>query len=146
MATPLGHSLIGVALARRLGITSPAGMVLAVIAASLPDADVVLSYALHRDPWKLHRTFTHQPGFAISAGLLLGACALAVDGGTEDRDLVADGLRGVALVGSHVVLDRVNLPYPPLKPGRTPGIGAYVMDLVFYGALAALIWPRRRAG
>lgn len=146
MATPLGHSLIGLALARRLGVRSPAGMALAVLAASLPDGDVVLSYALHRDPWKIHRTFTHEPGFALFAGVVLGALGMAIDPapGDADRDLVADALTGAALVGSHVVLDHINLPYPPLKPGRPPGIGAYALDALVYGLVAACIWPRGR--
>ena len=41
MATPVGHTLIGLAVARRLGVRSPLGMVAAAIGASLPDADVI---------------------------------------------------------------------------------------------------------
>jgi len=136
MATPIGHSLIGIAIARRLGVRSPLGLAAAVVAANLPDADVFISYVRHRDPWKAHRTFSHTPGFALLAGLLLGASGVLRTHKQGPRDVVADAMTGAALVGSHVLLDRVRLPYPPLTRRHGPSPGAYGLDALVYGTLA----------
>jgi hypothetical protein len=141
----VGHSIIGVLLGRRMGLTSPLGMAMAVVAASLPDADVFVSVAQHGDPWKGHRTWSHGAGFAMAAGFTAGAAGMARASGIEgERDLIADGLAGMVLVGSHTPLDRVPMPYPRPK-GTYPALPAYLIDAVVYGAVAWLLWPRNRA-
>lgn len=151
MASPIGHTLIGLAIARRLGVRSPAGMVAAVVGASLPDADVIAGIVLHGDPWKLHRKATHTPGFALSAGMLAGFAGLVSAGNAEgERDLIVDSFTGAAIVGSHILLDRVALPpYFSTKPGapsrlRNEAI-RWAVDLLVYGPIAWLLWPRTAA-
>lgn len=150
MATPVGHTLIGLAVARRLGVRSPLGMVAAAIGASLPDADVIAGMALHRDPWKLHKKATHTTGFALSAGMLAGFAGLVSAGNAEgERDLIVDSYTGAAIVGSHLVLDRFKIP--PYVYAET-GAGArarlrneainWTLDLIIYGPIAWLLWPR----
>ena len=149
MSTPIGHTLVGLTLARRLGVRSPAGMAAAVVAASLPDTDVILGLLLHGDPWRLHRQRTHTMGFALSAGMLAGFAGLISAGSAEgERDLIADALTGAMLVGSHVVLDSAPLPYFTPKSG-TPAAQSvsihalnWLFDAVAFGALAWLLWPR----
>lgn len=148
MATPVGHTLIGLALARRLGVRSPLGMVAAAIGASLPDADVIAGMALHRDPWKLHKKATHTTGFALSAGMLAGFAGLVSAGNAEgERDLIVDSYTGAAIVGSHLLLDRFKIPpYVYTKPGapsrlRNEAIN-WTLDLLVYGPIAWLLWPR----
>lgn len=148
MATPVGHTLIGLAVARRLGVRSPLGMVAAAVGASLPDADMIAGMALHGDPWKLHRKATHTPGFALSAGMLAGFAGLVSAGNAEgERDLIADAFTGAAIVGSHIVLDRFKIPpYRYTKAGapsrlRNEAIN-WTLDLFVYGPIAWLLWPR----
>jgi membrane-bound metal-dependent hydrolase YbcI (DUF457 family) len=151
LATPVGHTLIGLLIARRLGVRSPLGMAAAVVGASLPDADVVAGVMLHRDAWKLHRQVTHTPGFALGAGMLAGFAGLLSAGNAEgERDLIADALTGAAIVGSHILLDRVKLPsYIDRHPGAT-GIHLRneaingLMDALVYGPIAWLLWPKGR--
>ncbi len=149
MSTPIGHTLFGITLARRLGVRSPVGMAAATVAASLPDADVIAGLILHGDPWRLHRQETHTLEFALTAGMLAGFAGVVSAGSAEgERDLVADALTGAALVGSHVVLDNLPFPYVSVKKGRpakrVAGINAvnWLLDALFYGALAWKLWPR----
>jgi membrane-bound metal-dependent hydrolase YbcI (DUF457 family) len=151
VSTPIGHTLFGIALARRLGLRSPSAMAIATVAASLPDADVIAGLILHRDPWKLHRKGTHTLGFAVTAGMLAGFAGIVSAGSAGgDRDVVADTLTGAILVGSHVVLDNVWFPY--LSPARgaparkVAGISAvnWLIDALVYGAIAWRLWPRQR--
>ena len=149
MATPIGHALAGIALARRMGMTSRAGMVAAVVAAGLPDADVFAGMALHRDPWKLHvhGEGTHTLGFALTSGMLAGFGGLVSAGSAEgERDLIADALAGAVLVGSHILLDAMPLPYLKMRNG-TPVRDAiwksavnWTLDALVYGFVAARLW------
>lgn len=149
MSTPVGHTLFGLALARRLGVTSPFGTAATIVAASLPDTDVIAGIALHRDPWKLHRKHTHTFGFALSSGMLAGLAGIVSGGSAEgERDLIADALTGAIIVGSHIVLDRLPFPYLPTKKTTPRHIARrnvalnWVMDGVVYGAIAWKLWPR----
>lgn len=150
MSTPIGHTVIGIAIARRLGVQSQLGLLSTVVAASLPDSDVIASLALHRDPWKLHRKGTHTFGFALSTGMLAGFAGLVSAGNAEgERDLVADAMTGAIIVGSHIVLDKLPFPYLPTKKKLPRGTrirnaaGNWLLDAAVYGFIAWKIWPRR---
>ena len=149
MSTPAGHSLVGIALARRLGVKSQIGLASAVIAASLPDADVIAGAILHGDPWRIHRRATHTFGFAVSAGALAGLAGLISRGTYEgERDLVADTIIGALLVSSHVVLDDLPFPYRSnvrsAAGTRIAGVRVvnWMLDALVYGAIAWKLWPR----
>jgi membrane-bound metal-dependent hydrolase YbcI (DUF457 family) len=152
MSTPIGHTLFGLTLARRLGVRTPFGMGASVVAASLPDADVLMSWALQGDPWKMHRKGTHTIGFAATAGMLAGFAGLVSGGNAEgERDVVMDGLVGALIVGSHVVLDSLPFPYFDTKKEADAGklrrnvALNWLLDAVVYGAIAYRFWPRARA-
>jgi hypothetical protein len=141
--------LIGLAIARRMGVRSSPGMVATVVGASLPDVDVLAGLALHRDPWKLHRKGTHTFGFALSAGMLAGFAGLVSAGNAEgERDLVADAMTGAVIVASHIVLDKVPFPYLPTKERLPRGVrlantaANWVLDAAVWGYVAWRIWPR----
>ena len=149
MSTPAGHTLIGVALARRLGVRSPMGLAAAVVASSLPDADIIAGAVLHGDPWRIHRKASHTFGFTLTAGMLAGMAGLISRGSNDgERDLVADALVGAALVSSHVVLDRLPFPYRIARRGSRPvriaGVSVvnWLLDVAVYGAIAWKLWPR----
>lgn len=149
MASPIGHALVGMALARRMGMTSPGGMAAGVVAAGLPDFDVFAGMALHRDPWKLHvhGAGTHTLGFALASGMLAGFGGLIGAGSAEgERDLIADAFAGAVLVGSHILLDVMPLPYLKLRTGmpvreaiRRSAVN-WALDGLVYGFVAARLW------
>lgn len=149
MATPIGHTLIGMMLARRLGVRSPLGLVAAGIAANTPDADVALGLALHRDPWRLHRQGTHTYAFAMTAGAIAGIAGIVGAGSDRgERDLIFDALTGAAVVGSHVLIDNVPwFPYVKAKKGmrlrRLLGVQVvnWAIDAVVYGIAVWKLWP-----
>lgn len=152
MATPIGHALVGMMLARRLGITSPAGKAAAVVAAGLPDVDVIAGVAFHGDPWKLHvhGKGTHTLGFAMTSGMLAGLAGLVSAGSVEgERDLIADAIAGAVLVGSHILLDAVPLPYlkrPKGKPGDhvlARNAFNWTLDAVVYGSAVRILSSKR---
>ena len=151
MATPIGHTLLGVSLARRMGVESPWGLGAAVIAASLPDIDVVAGLLLHGDAWKLHRKTTHTLGFTLTTGMLAGFAGILRSGSAEgERDLVADAMTGAAVVGSHWVLDYAPFPYFSTRRSVPEHIRRrndrlnYVIDALFYGFVAYRLWPKQR--
>ena len=144
---------MGAALARRLGMTSNAGMAAAVVAAGLPDADVFAGMALHGDPWKLHvhGQGTHTLGFALTSGMLAGFGGLVSAGSAEgERDLIADALACAVLVGSHIVLDEMPLPYlkmrrrAPVREVVLKSAFNWTLDALFYGFIAAKLWNAGR--
>jgi hypothetical protein len=140
------------AIARRMGVTSRSGMAAALVAAGLPDFDVVAGAALHRDPWKLHvhGAGTHTLGFALTSGMLAGFGGLVSAGSAEgERDLIADSLAGAVLVGSHILLDALPLPYLKIRRGA-PAREAiwksainWTIDALVYGSIARIAWRSR---
>ena len=134
-------------IARRLGVRSQFGLTAAAFAASLPDVDIPLGQVLHGDPWKLHRGGTHTLNFAVTAGAVAGLMGVVSTGNVDgERDLISDTLAGVAVVGSHLLLDRI--PYvPDVKFGPVvmglPLIN-WAIDALQWGAVAWLLWPRER--
>lgn len=151
MSTPIGHTLMGLTLARRLGVRSPLGMASTVVIASFPDTDVIAGLALHRDPWKLHRKATHTFGFATAAGMVAGLTGIVSAGTAEgDRDVLMDAMVGAAICASHVVLDKVPFPHFPTR-NDTAGrhlvrntVFNWIIESAVYGALAWKLWPRER--
>ena len=151
MATPIGHALAGATIARRLGVMSPFGLLAAIVAAGLPDLDVVAGVVAHGDAWKLHKKGTHTLAFTTSVGMLAGCSGLLSAGSAKgERDLVADALAGALIVGSHVVLDHAPLPYldvpkrGPWRPIIAKSAFNWLLDAVVYGALAYRCWPRTK--
>jgi membrane-bound metal-dependent hydrolase YbcI (DUF457 family) len=144
MASPIGHSIVGMALARRLGVRSKPLLAATALAASLPDADIIAGWLLHReDPWKLHRKGTHTLDFAVTAGALAGmAGILRAENIEGERDIIRDALVGAAIVGSHIVLD--SAPIPAIKWGPKflrMSLGNWIADMLIWGAVAWAIWP-----
>lgn len=144
MAAPVGHALMGMAVARRLGVRSRRGLAAAALLGTLPDLDIPLGLLLHRDPWKYHRRATHTLAFAVAAGALAGAAGAASRGDAAGgRDIVADAAVGAAVVGSHVLLDR--LPYvPETRVGPMVfdlSLLNWVIDSIQWALAARLVWP-----
>jgi membrane-bound metal-dependent hydrolase YbcI (DUF457 family) len=137
------------AIARRLGVRSRTGLAIAALAGNLPDADIPLGWLVYRDALKMHRTWTHTAGFALTVGALAGLAGVVRAESVEgERDLVADTLLGAAILGSHVVLDRVPyLPDVPVGPSLAglPLVN-WVLDAIEWGAVAWLIWPKGGEG
>lgn len=157
MATPLGHSIVGYVLARAAGVRSRRGMLASVGAASLPDIDFLLGYVANRDALSLHHaTLTHRAFFPLLLGVgagLVGAAAAIVRGRPPTPgDVLRPAALTTALVGSHVLMDPLPLPYQTIWPGlqTVPEVLAdqawnSVIDLAVYGGLGMLVLGRRRA-
>lgn len=147
MASPIGHGLVGMALAKRLGVTSRTGLAATGLAASLPDVDIIVGMLLYRDPMKLHRKGTHTLNFALTAGALAGmAGVLGAESHEGERDLLADAVVGAAVVGSHVALDRVPIPEIPVGPTFLGmSLANWIVDAAIWGTAAWLLWPKRTA-
>jgi membrane-bound metal-dependent hydrolase YbcI (DUF457 family) len=157
VASPIGHALIGMTLARGMGMTSGAGAAAGVVAAGLPDFDVIAGAVLHGDPWRLHvhGQGTHTLAFALTSGMLAGLGGLVSAGSAEgERDMIADALAGAVLVGSHIVLDALPMPYVKIRKGTRlreavwKSAVNWSMDALVYGLVARRLWTRSdgRAG
>ena len=151
MATPLGHGIVGYALARAAGVRSPVGLAAAIGVAGLPDIDILLSYLARGDPFALHREMiTHKPVFPLLVGAATGVAASLLRGGRPTRrDTLRPAALATVLVGSHIAMDPLPLPYDtmPLQSGSVwQGVATHawnaVIDLAFYGALVMLVRSR----
>ncbi len=144
MASPIGHGLIGMTVARRMGVRSPLALAAAAVAGSLPDVDIIIGALLHDDPWKIHRKGTHTMNFALAAGALSGLAGIvraeAIEG---ERDLLMDATLGAAVVGSHVLLDKVPIPEIPHGPTFIGmSLANWLVDAAIWGVAAYALWPR----
>ncbi len=158
MATPLGHSIVGYALARATGVKSPGAMALAVVAANLPDVDFLMGYVANGDVFSLHHeVITHKPVFPLIVGAGVGAIAaaasLARGRGPSARSVARLALLASAFVGSHVVMDRLPIPYdnmPRKNASFWEAVASQswnaVIDMAVYGSIAALLFERGSNG
>lgn len=156
MATPLGHSIVGYALARAAGVESRAGYALAMGAATLPDIDLLLGYVQNGDVLSLHHeVITHKPIFPFlvgaATGLAIAGFSLLRGRRPKVREIFKPVALTTALVSSHLAMDPLPLPYdtmPPRSGGRievavTQAWNA-VVDLAVYGTLA--VWALEGTG
>src|SRR2546421_12671263 len=116
MSTPVGHTLVAAALARRLGVRSRRGLLTAATLANAPDLDIVLGMALYREPWRLHRAASHDALLVTSAGAVAGALGLLP--GDVARSRWRNAFAGAAIAGSHVALDAL----PFVRLSRKPWV------------------------
>lgn len=157
MATPLGHSIVGYAVARALGIKSRTGIALAMGAATLPDIDLLAGYVQNGNVLSLHHeVITHRPIFPVIVGTATAAAVAGYSLLRGRRPKVAGVVKpaalATALVGSHVVMDHLPLPYDRM-PARAGGVWEIavtqawnaVIDLAIYGVLAVLTLDRNGA-
>ena len=156
MATPLGHSIVGYALARALGVRSPGGLALSIGAANLPDVDLLMGYVANGDMFSLHHeVITHTRAFPLLVGAATGAAVAVTSRLRGRRPTVRDVLKpaalATALVGSHVAMDPLPLPYDDMAP-RTGSFWEVafgqawnaVIDMAIYGTLAVALLERNR--
>ena len=137
---------MGMTVARRMGVRSPLGLATAAVAGSLPDVDIIIGKVIHDDPWKIHRKGTHTMNFALAAGALTGLAGIvraeAIEG---ERDLLMDSMRGAAVVGSHVLLDKIPIPEVPAGPSFLGmSLSNWLIDAAIWGVAAYALWPRER--
>lgn len=156
MATPLGHSIVGYAIARAAGVRSPRDIALAVGAANLPDVDLLMGYVANGDLFSLHHeVITHRPPFPLIVGAAAGAVAagraLMQRRVPDPGEVLRPAALATALVGSHVIMDPLPLPYDDMAP-RTGSFWEVafgqawnaVIDMAFYGTLAFALLERSR--
>lgn len=154
MATPVGHSIVGYTLARSAGVRSRAALALAIGAACLPDIDYLLGYVTNRDPRSLHHeVITHRRAFPLlvgtATGLVAGAAALLRGRPPTPSTVVRPAALAAALVGSHVAMDPLPLPYDTMPP-RSGSLWEVlagqswnaVIDMAVYGIPAVLAMER----
>ena len=102
MASPIGHSLLGLIVARSLRVTALTGTawgnVYVLLAANAPDLDF-LPGLLVGDINRFHQSSTHSFTGALAFGLLTASAARATS------TPVRYGVAGAALYASHLVLD-----------------------------------------
>lgn len=151
MATPLGHSIVGYTVARLAGVSSRRGLTLSVAAASLPDIDFLMGFVANGDARSLHReAITHKRVFPLLVGAATGvaaaAWALLRGRPPTPRAVLRPAALATALVGSHLLMDPLPLPYDSTSAqwGTSHQIVAgqawnAVIDVAVYGSLAMLI-------
>ncbi len=157
MATPLGHSIVGYALARAAGIRQPGALGIAIATASLPDVDFLLGYVTQGDVLSLHHeVITHKPSFPLLVGAATGLAAAGARllRGRRPRtgEILPPAALATGLVASHLAMDRLPLPYDVMGL-RNASFSEIlvsqawnaVIDMAFYGTLAALIFDRNSA-
>ncbi len=146
MALFVGHSLIGLIIAKKTKINP----LLAIILANLPDIDYLLGLLLKGDALSIHRSFTHSPLFAPVVALVFWFWGKY----RKVRYLKVQTVGVGLLIFSHYILDY----YMPFfyqvdestgRGGFWSFIWAHILsfeflynnslDLVFYGALYVLI-------
>lgn len=151
MATPLGHGIVGYLIARRAGVKSPAGLALAAAAAGLPDIDMLHGFLANGDMFsKHHETITHRPVFPLLVGVATWFAALLLRReGTSRRQAFRPAALATLLVGSHVAMDPLPLPYDTMSLRSAPFWQAIVthawnavIDLSVYGGLAMIVTRR----
>jgi hypothetical protein len=158
MATPLGHSIVGYAVARAAGVRSRRGIALAIGAANLPDVDFLAGYLSNGDVLSLHHeVITHKPVFPLIVGSVVGLAATAVALARGERPGIRNVVRPAALasglVSTHVFMDPLPFPYDvmPMRNGSTTEVFLTqawnaVIDMAIYGTLTVLALERNGNG
>ena len=154
----LTHSLLGAALAKtRLGALTPRAAPILVLAANLPDADLV-SLVGGKDAYLIgHRGLTHSVLGVLLSIPLWAAISQGWDRwrGTAGNTLRWRGALLLAAVGivSHPALDFLNIygwrPWLPFDDRWVYGDTVFIVDpwmWLLFGGIAALAGPRSRAG
>ena len=154
MATPLGHSIIAYVIARAAGVKSRRAFALAMGAASLPDVDFLAGYVQNGDVRSLHHeVITHKPVFALMVGAATGAAVVGLSllhgKRPKAREVAKPAALAAVLVGSHVAMDLLPMPYDTQPPRLVSPIEAAVtqawnavIDVATYGILAVLVMER----
>ncbi len=158
MATPVGHSIVGYTLARAAGVRSRTALAAAIGAASLPDVDFILGYMTNGDARSLHHeVITHKPAFSLLVGAATGAAAVAASLLLRRRlpapgEVLRPAALAAALVGSHVAMDKLPLPYDTAQrwwgsAGQVVAAQGWnaVIDLAVYGTVAMVALGRNDA-
>lgn len=151
MSTPFGHTLVGLALAERLGIHAQRKLALCAALANAPDLDIVLGVALFGEPWRLHRGAMHNIGVVAAVGATLGWYGLPDRSRRDSRLRMA--VVGAAIASSHVLLDR--LPFVPMSRRRwVPrvlkrrcaglSLANWLLDIAVGSIIARALHPNRR--
>lgn len=121
MATTVAHGLIGISAYCGIILTLPAGkslplglkaLVLAALAANIPDLDMLVSLLLLSDHKLLHGGITHSFGFAA----ILAVMVWLVPGWWERSPVLA--ITSFLLITSHVVVDWLTGPQLGLYPSH----------------------------
>jgi hypothetical protein len=145
---------VGYALARAAGARSRKAIGVAIGAANLPDIDFLLGYVANGDALSLHQeVITHRRVFPLLVGAATGLAALGfalVRGRPPTlRDVLRPAALATALVSSHLVMDRIPVPYQHVYPygGNVWQMAASqawnaVIDFAVYGGLATLLFER----
>jgi hypothetical protein len=154
MATPVGHTIVGYTVARAAGLRSPGAIALAIGAACLPDVDFLMGYVTNRDPRSLHhQVITHRREFPLlvgaAAGIAAAAGALLRGRRPTPSQVMRPAAIAAALVGTHVAMDPLPLPYDTMPPrsGNFWEVVAgqawnAVIDMAVYGIAAVLVGER----
>ncbi|MCB9785341.1 MAG: metal-dependent hydrolase [Deltaproteobacteria bacterium] len=147
---PVAHSLTGAALARLLpmrGVSRRTALVTGIVAANLPDVDVLL-YATHGEHGYLtcHRGVTHSV-FALALMPPVWAALVARVSRTPFKPLLA---LSFAAVLSHLLLDLVTsfgmMPLAPLSWERVALPWVFIVEPAFWLILGVPFALARRPG
>ena len=131
----LAHTLTGLALARAgLEDKIPYGALPLVVAANLPDADVIAGYFGPLHYLHYHRGITHSLAGTLVLGLLVGGLAWLLRGWSRVPDARLSSSLAAALLAaaSHPLLDLTNSyglwPYLPFSDSTVYGDLVFIVD------------------
>lgn len=146
MALFVGHSLTGLAIAKKTKINP----FLAIVLANLPDIDYLFGLFLKGDALSVHRSFTHSPSFAFLAALVFWIWGKY----RKVRYLKVKTFGVGLLIFSHYILD-FYMPffYQVDESAGRNGFWSFIwahilsfeflynnsLDLLFYGALYVFV-------
>jgi inner membrane protein len=149
----LAHSLTGLALARAgLQDKIPFGAVPLVVAANLPDADVIAGYFGSLYYIHYHRGITHSIAGTLVLGLLVGGLAWLLRRWSQAPDARLSASLAAALLAaaSHPLLDLTNSyglwPYLPFSDSPVFGDLVFIVDPYIWVILGTGVYLSSRQG